>query len=446
MHPERQVREDGYLTLDTVPDENSRRAFLIPTDPLWFGTFMGAIAPLLVADAWRKYGALTPEECADVWQEIFFSSPPCGCELPGGGKVIRINPVTGKLEELSDETGDWIPPTGDYAVPEIPPREGTEQDVRCLAAANAVNVLSILYESITDSIAAELEVAEALTAMIEAFITAVGWAFAPIAFAIAAFFLAVFGIVYGLIKTFAPDLWDETFSDVLQCALYTCASVDGEGVVTFDWTCAMDSLTSTPVALTADQLRLYGQLAFIVQMIGGADGLNVAGGTTAITSATCDCGDECGLLVTFIEGDPFTIIPYGYGVTWGDGTVDSGFGDPEPSILSAFGTDGVSPGFGLAVEIDLGASISVDGINLRYWYYRDDTIDALYCQIDLLDSGHGLINNAVPEIIGGQGEWQGLISPVAASGVRYVQIRLAGSGDGMTVGDCNLDNVCITPP
>lgn len=34
---------------------------------------MGALAPLLDEDTWRAYGELTPQECADQWQEIFFS-------------------------------------------------------------------------------------------------------------------------------------------------------------------------------------------------------------------------------------------------------------------------------------------------------------------------------------------------------------------------------------
>jgi len=294
MRPTNSVREEGYLTLDNVPDADARRAFLIPTDPQWFGVFMGALAPLLNEEAWRKFGALTPEECVAVWQEIFFSSPPCGCELPGGSKVIRINPATGQLEELSEDTGEWQAPTGDYAVPPITQREGgTTEEQRCLAAANAAHVLEVLYESLTDSIGNELEYAEALTAMVTAFILAVGWEVAPIAFAIAAFFLAVFAIVYEIVKLIGSDLWDETFTDVLKCALYNCATDDGEGIVTFDWTCTQNALAAGTDALNFDQLRLFNQLFFIIQSIGGADGLNQAGATTSISSADCtDCGDS----------------------------------------------------------------------------------------------------------------------------------------------------------
>lgn len=293
MRPENSVKKDGYLTLNEVPDANARRAFLIPSEPEWFGVFMGALAPLLEENAWRQYGTLTPQECADVWREIFFSNPACGCELPGGSRIIRLNASTGQLEELSDDTGEWETPTGDYAVPPITPREGTSDDIRCLAAANAANVLEILYESITDSIASELEASEAYAALVTAFIAAVGWEFAPIAFALAAFFLAVFAVVYEIIKIIGADLWDSTFTDTLKCALYGCSSADGEGVVTFDWVCAQNALAAGTDALNFDQLRLFNQLNFIIEVIGGADGLNQAGTTTAITDADCSlCNPE----------------------------------------------------------------------------------------------------------------------------------------------------------
>jgi len=73
MRPENSVKESGYLTPDNVPEERFCRSFSIPNNTAWLGVFMGAIAPLLTEEAWRQYGELTPEECAAVWQDIFFS-------------------------------------------------------------------------------------------------------------------------------------------------------------------------------------------------------------------------------------------------------------------------------------------------------------------------------------------------------------------------------------
>lgn len=73
MRPKDSVKEFGYLTPDAIPEERLCRSFSIPNDTAWLGVFMGALAPLLTEEAWRKFGDLTPEECAAQWQEIFFS-------------------------------------------------------------------------------------------------------------------------------------------------------------------------------------------------------------------------------------------------------------------------------------------------------------------------------------------------------------------------------------
>lgn len=336
----------GFPTPNSTPSTTRRRIFVVPADAEWLGLVMGAVEVLREEWRWYEWGALTPAEAAAAFNTIIIDAfeNVCPPMLPGGGRVIRINPTTGRLEEGADD-GTWEPPTGDYAVPPITPREGTPDDIRCLAAANAAHVLELLYESVTDSIAHELEVSEAYAALVTAFIAAVGWEFAPIAFALAAFFLAVFAVVYEIVKIIGADLWDGTFTDTLKCALYGCASADGEGVVTFDWACAQNALAAGTDALNFDQLRLFNQLNFIIQVIGGADGLNQAGATTAITEADCSGCDtawcyplnfnesDYGLALSFLNGG--TYVP---GVGWrttdtsvsGDrtllqGTLDLGF-------------------------------------------------------------------------------------------------------------------------
>lgn len=283
----------GFPTPNSTPSTTRRRIFVVPEDAEWLGLVMGAVEVLREEWRWYEWGALTPAEAAAAFNTIIIDAfdNVCPPMLPGGGRVIRINPTTGALEEGADD-GTWQPPTGEYAVPPITPREGTPDDIRCLAAANAAHVLELLYESVTDSIAHELEVSEAYAALVTAFIAAVGWEFAPIAFALAALFLAVFAVVYEIVKIIGADLWDGTFTDTLKCALYGCAFDAGEGVVTFDWTCTQNALAAGTDALNFDQLRLFNQLNFIIQVIGGADGLNQAGATTAITSADCDGCDD----------------------------------------------------------------------------------------------------------------------------------------------------------
>jgi len=393
MRPERQVREEGYLTLDNVPDADARRAFLIPTDPKWFGTFMGAIAPLLSEEAWRQYGTLTPEECAAEWQKIFFSDPPCGCELPDGGKIIRINNATGHLEELSDDTGEWVEPSGDYAVPPIAPREDPPEDAKCLAAENAAHVLELLYENITDSIAADLEAAEAYTAMVAAFIALVGWEFAPIAFALATFFLGVFALVYETVKIIGADVWNGDFTDVLKCALLGCASDDGGGVITFDWTCTRNALAPAGSdVLSFDQWRLFYQLYFIITVIGGADGLNQAGATTAITEAMCDdCADGWIASVDLTDNDG------GFEFAPGQGHWEAGVGlVSENIVLGSLRT--IMQG-----QFDLGETLNITSIGIVYDWQRgagsDDGAAGLAGSIN--DGAEIFFNVAMGDMVNG---------------------------------------------
>lgn len=79
MRPQNSVRDSGYLTPDSVPDERICRSFSIPNDAAWLGVFMGALVPLLQESAWRQFGTMTPDECAAVWQDIFFSFEEAAC-------------------------------------------------------------------------------------------------------------------------------------------------------------------------------------------------------------------------------------------------------------------------------------------------------------------------------------------------------------------------------
>jgi len=347
----------GFPTPNSTPSETRRRIFVVPADAEWLGLVMGAVEVLREEWRWYEWGALTPAEAAAAFNTIIIDAfeNVCPPVLPGGGRVIRINPTTGKLEEGADD-GTWQPPTGDYAVPPITPREGTPDDIRCLAAANAAHVLELLYESVTDSIAHELELSEAYAALITAFIAAVGWEFAPIAFALATFFLAVFAVVYEIVKIIGADLWDGTFTDTLKCALYGCSSADGEGVVTFDWPCVQNALAAGTDALNFDQLRLFNQLNFMIQVIGGADGLNQAGATTAITDADCSgCDSEWCYFFDFSLGElGWSLYPaangsYDSGNGWVAGNVVRGVDRTLIDIVISFAETTIT-GIGMLFE------------------------------------------------------------------------------------------------
>jgi len=291
-----------YLTPQELPEDDDCRPLSIPANSEWLALFGGALTELTKSWNWEYSGGLTVDETVNKMMEIVnnWYIVPCGaCTTPGGYRVIRIG-TSGRVEEL-DENGDWVDATDEYHIPPPDAREGgTADDRKCLAAKNAVNVLEQLYESLSDSWNAELETDAALLALAGAFTSAVGFVIAPITFGIAAFFLPIFLLAYKALEFLTQDLWDEAVTDQLVCILKGCA-VDEGGVVTFDYDCFWQQLNEqvNAFALTDLQLRLYAQIIYILYFIGGADGLNLAGGTTAITDDDCtDCACDVFLEAT----------------------------------------------------------------------------------------------------------------------------------------------------
>jgi len=288
-----------YLTPPDIPEGLACRTLRMPDSLYWLGIFNNAL--LTTVDAWRWEQVndtdLTIDEAVAKCQEIinqFWLTSECDvCLQPTGQPFIRIG-VGGAVEQLG-ESG-WESPTGDYTVPEVPARSGgTSFDQRCLAAANATNTLKILYETISDAWNGGLTNAETLSELLLAIAAIIAAAVALWAAAIIALVIVVWDIIYDTLEYVLADLWTSDVDRALECILYNCSS-NTAGVVTFDYDCVIAELaaqTDVTGSLTFDQLRLFGQLVYILQFIGG-DGLNLAGATTAITSANCDeCTNWC---------------------------------------------------------------------------------------------------------------------------------------------------------
>jgi len=307
-----------YLTPQDLPEDDDCRPLSIPANSEWLALFGGALTELTKTWNWEYSGGLTVAATVDKMNEIinnWYTVPCAACTIPGGYRVIRIT-ADGHIEELN-ESGDWQEGTDDYYIPPPEAREGGEpQDQICLAAKNAVNVLNILYESLSDSWAEELSVDDAVLAFIAAIVAAVGFAFAPIIWAVVIPLIAFFTLVYRLLEYLTADLWTTDFTDKLVCLFRDCASND-DGVVTFDFQCLQDGLNGlaiTPV-FTETQARLNIQLAYIVNFIGGIDSLNLAGRTTAITDDDCDDCAWCYLFDFTVDDGNFELVasdPFGF--------------------------------------------------------------------------------------------------------------------------------------
>jgi len=296
-----------YLTPQALPESDKCRSLSIPEDSEWLALFGGALTELTKAYNWEYSGGLTVDETVSQMMSIlnnWYLDSCAACTTPGGYRVIRIG-TGGHLEQL-DEDGNWVPATDDYEIPPPAAREGgTADDQICLAAKNAVNVLEQLYENIAESFDSHLSEVEAITAFILALIALVGFEFAPITWGIVAFFAVVFHLIYEAVAYLTADLWDENFSKQMTCFLVDCASNDA-GVVTFDYDCFTGKLNSlaTDFGLSEVQLRLYAQVSFMLNFIGGVDGLNLAGATTEITNDDCEfCEDTWCRTWLFGEGN-----------------------------------------------------------------------------------------------------------------------------------------------
>lgn len=291
-----------FTTPQSLPDGVACRTLEIPNDGIWLGIFNSALLETVNAYNWEQTYPedMTIEETVAVCQEIineYWETGNCTdddiCLQPDGYRVLRLN-LLGHIEQLFN--GAWTTPDGDYEIPPTEARdEPTAVERKCAAAANAQNVLQQTYEVATDAIAEGITVAELAVIMATELTLLLGPAFGFIVPAFI-FLLEAAALAFIEIAEFmSTDVWDAEFSDLLLCALLDCASDDGE-VVTFDYQCVIDNLAKNVDLLNPlaqSQLLLFGQVNFMLSII-GIDGLNTAGATTAVTDANCDdCGGWC---------------------------------------------------------------------------------------------------------------------------------------------------------
>lgn len=331
------------LTGFPTPNEAAGLAgylLLLFPDKEWAQYALGALDLLTVAYNWYEAGDLDTEEAAEAFRVIVQEAPynTRSCQNPAGGKILRVAP-NGHVQQLSDAS-EWEDPDGDYTIPPVPARtEGTPPDQICLAAKNAAHVLEVLYENVTDSFNDGLDQTEAATALTLTLIGLIGAEFAPITFALVTFFAIVFGVLYGLLEFIGADLWDTAFTNTIVCILQDCAT-NVDGVVTFDYDCFNNALAAqvNDFGLLFEQLRLFGQIQYLLLVIGGVDALNAAGATTAITDDDCSmCVEDHCFEIFLTEEDGSAHGLTMQGGTWVDG---------EGWYGNNYGVDNISDLFG----------------------------------------------------------------------------------------------------
>jgi len=268
-----------YLTPNTPADELERfkRSFCIPNDAEWLGVFMGAIFPLTKAESWELYGMVTPDEAAAIFQEIFDEAFLGIGECDDMACCPMRYSETGLVEQYNPETSEYEPI--DY--PPLPIRTPVEgQETKCLAAANATEVYSQLWQAWKET----WDTSTFLVA-VAGIITIIGLLiFYPVALP---FVITFFTELYGLMTAIGADDFDSEKQEIFRCILY-CASTEGTEGITYNFSQVVDEVDAlwTPVT----DINVWAAIHYLLLIV-GEDGLNRAATTTSITSAECDCPD-----------------------------------------------------------------------------------------------------------------------------------------------------------
>jgi hypothetical protein len=335
-----------YLTPQELPEGDDCRPLSIPANTEWLALFGGALTELTKVWNWEDSGGLTVAETVAKMQEIidgwYENACAADCTLPSDTPLFRLG-ADGHFQELID--GEWTTPSGDYEIPATEPRtEPTADERKCLAAANAVHALDLLYENLADSIASHLDAIDAAASLVAAVVGGIGLVLGAITGGMIETAGFIFASVYAAVEFITADLWDEEFNAKLVCILLSCASED-EDVVHFDFECVMNALRSQTELLdpTLSDLRLFAQLSIMLGWL-GAEGLDAAGATTDVEEYDCDgCMLHCHAFDftetdgDFIPGYPDFAPPAAYISDYasGEGWKPSG----SPAIYNGFYLD-----------------------------------------------------------------------------------------------------------
>lgn len=317
-----------FLTPEFTSEEWQCRTLITPNNKEWLGVFNSALLELLNQYNWEQVETsdLTIDQaialCEGVLTEFFATeecAPDGACLQPSGSRVLRLG-SGGSIQQLAN--GAWEAPTDEYALPPTPERdEPTVYERRCMAAANAENVLAQVYEMVSDMVAAEANETEIMIAVAALVASLLGLAFGFVLPALVGVFFVAWEVFLEIAAFMTEDLWDAAFSDSLRCILFECANDDGN-VVTFDWNCVNEGMAAAVNPLDPTflvQVRLFGQVSFMLNVI-GAEGLNAAGATTEVVSADCEeCGEWCYEWDLTLTNGGFAHIDTGTG-NWVSGT------------------------------------------------------------------------------------------------------------------------------
>lgn len=315
-----------FITPPALPEDEQCRGLVMPSSKEWLAIFSQALLETTYAYHYEQLNAadLTPEETAAVawgvyeaWLEAECSAG--GCTQPGGARVYRTSPTTGRFEYLEDEA--WVE---DTAIPPTAPSTELEAYyARCKAASNAADAMHDIWAAAIEISDAGTNATDALLDYAAAMVAIAGSYFAPPIIAIMSLLQAAWEIIYYTYQLVTYELWDEHFTEVLTCLLMEHASWDDvTGVVTFDNGAFRVALTTAGFTGQAYLLQV-AQTQFMLDVI-GPQGLDALGALDRVEGDCGDCGEWCREWLTGYLDDLFTLV---------EGAID-GNGDAAWAYLS----------------------------------------------------------------------------------------------------------------
>jgi len=298
----------GWLTPDAPTLDPECRRILIPANEMFMGAVNGALLELTKAYNWEKFGTMTPEEAASVMYDMWLSYLDSDCGGSGCPRGWRIG-IDGTIEYTEDGGETWEDGTGEVYQPLQARPEATDEEKRCAASANAVEVLKQTYLEVLEEFQETGSAQLALFAFSSIFALLLAGLIVPVA-AIAAinallnFTLQAFvGALAGM-ETLSDDDWTPDFNDEMVCILLDASEViDGKVIFQFE------TIKQEVLALAGSyDAALIFWVEYMLQIVGG-DGLNVAGTTTSVEDADCaHCALEIVLVAVDPTGNPTTIV------------------------------------------------------------------------------------------------------------------------------------------
>lgn len=340
----------------------------------------------------------------------------------GAPPNTRVNPDTGNVETSTDGGATWTEnPEADprlQPAQQLPPN--TAPDVKCAAAAGMVENVRKVMGAVGLGVGAGA-LATLLIGLL--LIPGIGWIYlAMLLFAASA--TGATGIA--MYAAFTDEVYDW-----LLCAFLD--QLDADGRIT---DAGLDAVVTAarsefPNPLVGDGLALTANYQHFV-------GFNNAGVVYADPDADCTCAEDW--CVTFDEfGAPYTIVPYA-GVVC-SGTLDTGFGNPQPSAQACHEQDG----FWLMVSTELPTVSSVSAVSFQYYFNQNTPAsNVLVRLIQMRDEGGTIVfsQSTVPGAT--QNTWQTytmLGEPV--DDIKTVEVGIAVSSDETFEGDGWIDNFCV---